>query len=187
MKRLTSKEIASRRERGLCFTCDEKYHRGHRCVSRVFIFLAEGDDPPDADIEPHDPQPEPPDPISPHTPFVLNDPVQAQISLNSLAGHVTPETLRLVGVITDRQVVLLVDDGSTHNFIQEELVTQLGLPCQSTPPLRVMVGNGQNLECSCVCIEITVEIQSVQFLVDLHVLPIFGANIVLGGCIGSSR
>ena len=42
MKRLTPEEIASRREKGLCFTCDEKYHRGHKCASRVFLFLAEG-------------------------------------------------------------------------------------------------------------------------------------------------
>ena len=102
MKRLTPEEIAYRRERGLCFMCDEKYHRGHKCASRVFLFLAEGDEPPDTDIGPPDPQPEPPNPPSPHTPSVLNDPVQAQISFNSLTGHVAPETLRLVGLIADR-------------------------------------------------------------------------------------
>ena len=96
MKRLSPDEIASMHERGLYFTCDEKYHRGHRCASRVFLFLAEGEDPSDADIEPPNPQPESPNPISPHTPSILTDPVQAQISLNSLACHVVPETLRFV-------------------------------------------------------------------------------------------
>jgi len=43
-----------------------------------------------------------------------------------------------------------------------------------------MVGNGQNLECNSIYSDITVTIQSVQFVVDLHVLPISGANIVLG-------
>ena len=91
-----------------------------------------------------------------------------------------PETLRFVGTLADRQVVLLVDGGSTHNFIQAELVSQLGLPCQPTLPLRVMVGNGQTLECNSLCSDVTVIIQSAQFVVDLHVLPISGANIVLG-------
>jgi len=59
MKRLTPDEIASRRERGLCFTCDEKYHRGHKCASRVFLFLAEGDEPSETDISLPDPQPGP--------------------------------------------------------------------------------------------------------------------------------
>jgi len=29
LKRLSPEELASRRERGLCFTCDERFHRGH--------------------------------------------------------------------------------------------------------------------------------------------------------------
>jgi len=43
-----------------------------------------------------------------------------------------------------------------------------------------MVGNGQQLECTRVCEEVSVVIQSTQFTVDLHVLPIAGANVVLG-------
>lgn len=46
-KHLTFEEIVSRRKRGLCFSCDEKYHKGHRCASRVFLLLAEEDKPPD--------------------------------------------------------------------------------------------------------------------------------------------
>ena len=34
-KRLSPEEITSRREKGLCFTCDEKYHRGHRCSALI--------------------------------------------------------------------------------------------------------------------------------------------------------
>ena len=170
-KRLSPEEIASRREKGLCFTCDEKYHRGHRCASRVFLFVAEEDDPPLYLIEPLDLIPDPPD---------THDPSPTQISLNSLEGHIAPETLHLVGTIDNHQVVLLIDGGSTHNFIQEQLVKQLGLPCQHTAPLKVMVGNGQHLDCYCLCTDVPIEIQSMIFTADLHVLPISGANVVLG-------
>lgn len=51
LKRLTSNEIASRRERRLCFTCDEKYHRGHCCASRVFLLIIEEDEPPASNID----------------------------------------------------------------------------------------------------------------------------------------
>lgn len=118
-KRLSPEEIASRRERGLCFTCEEKYHRGHKCASRVFLLLVEGDDPPDDQINPIDPQTDPPDPDPAHYTYNSFDPVPTQISLNSLAGHVAPETLRLVGTISDHRVIILIDGGSTHNFIQE--------------------------------------------------------------------
>ncbi|KAL5133625.1 hypothetical protein HKD37_03G006918 [Glycine soja] len=65
-------------------------------------------------------------------------------------------------------------------FIQLQLVSELGLSTRDTSPLRVMVGNGQQLECTRVCEEVSVVIQSTQFTVDLHVLPIAGANVVLG-------
>ena len=175
VKRLTPKEIATRRERGLCFNCDERYHRGHRCSSRFFLLISEDDDPPPLQIPQPNLQPEPetptPDPI---------DPYPTQISFNSLAGNVAPETLRFMGTIGNRHVVQLVDGGSTHNFIQHQLVSQLSLTLRTTTPLRVMVGNGQQLECTSICESVPVTIQATEFIVDLHVLPIAGANVVLG-------
>jgi len=59
-------------------------------------------------------------------------------------------------------------------------VAQLGLPCRTTTPLRVMVGNGQHLECHTVCEAITIDLQMQSFIVDLYVLSIAGANVILG-------
>ena len=171
MKHLTPEEITSRRERGLCFTCDERYHRDHRCAARTFLLVTEDEDTSDPKIDPTDP---PPDPSNEPDPF------QAQRSLNSFSGHLALKALRMVGIMANHRVVLLVDDGSTHNFVQPTLVTQLGLPCRSISPLRVMVGNGQHLDCSCICEGVPIMIQDVQFTMDLHVLPVVGANVVLG-------
>ena len=175
MKRLSPEEITSRCERGLCFNCDERYHRGHRCASRVFLLITEEEDPPSVNIDPNNPQPNTiPDPPE------VTDPYPAHISLHSLSDHHAPETLRFEGVIHAHPLVLLVDGGSTHNFVQQQLVSRLGLPCRSTPPLRVMVGNGHHLECTTICEVVPISIQNIKFLVDLYVLPIAGANIVLG-------
>lgn len=43
-----------------------------------------------------------------------------------------------------------------------------------------MVGNGQHLECTRWCEAVSVDIQATTFTIDLYVLPILGANIVLG-------
>lgn len=85
-----------------------------------------------------------------------------------------------MGNIFGHPLLLLVDGGSIHNFVQQQLVTQVGLPCRDTTPLRVMVGNGQYLECTSICDAITIHIQHHTFVVYLHVLPISGSNIVLG-------
>ena len=167
LKRLSPEEIALWRERELCFNCDEKYHRGHRCASRVFLLIIKDENPSLSNIEASDP----PD---------IVDLYLAQISFNSIAGHLAPETLHFLGLIRDHQVVLLVDGGSTHNFIQQQLVTQLGLLPRATTPLRVMVRNGQQLECNCVCEAIIVDIQDTKFTIELYVLLISGANVVFG-------
>lgn len=77
-------------------------------------------------------------------------------------------------------MLILVDGGSTHNFIQDTLVSRLGLsPCDTTP-LKVMVGNGQYLHCQQLCPTVPVMIQNIEFTIDLHILPLCGANLVLG-------
>ena len=117
-KRLSSEEITSRRERDLCFSCDEKYHRGHRCASRVFLFVADEDEAPIPNIASFDPGLDLLEPV---------DLPQAQISFNSLVGHLAPETLRLLGSLFGHQVVVLVDGGSTHNFIQNTFTAHVGV------------------------------------------------------------
>lgn len=46
---------------------------------------------------------------------------RTEISLHTMAGQVSPRTLRLKGKISALPVQTLVDGGSTHNFIQEFL------------------------------------------------------------------
>ena len=183
VRRLSLEELASRRERGLCFYCDEKYNRGHCCASRFFLLVADED----PDDDPLNPNISPP--LSPKSTRPDNsnnpihsqpDPPQAQISLHALSGHTTPETLRMTGRISHQPVVILIDSGSTHNFVQARLVKSLGLNPQPTPTLRVLVGNGNEVVCSQVCLAVTIHLQGHSFTVDLHVLPLCGADIVLG-------
>ena len=75
LKRLTPEELISRRERGLCFNCDERYHRGHRCNSRVNLLVADEDEQPAEEYNVLGLEPDSPDPS------VLNE---AQLNLHSL-------------------------------------------------------------------------------------------------------
>ena len=102
------------------------------------------------------------------------------VVLHALSGQSTPETLRITGRIANHHVVILVDGGSTHNFVQEHLVKSLGLTPQPTPTLRVLVGNGNEVECFQVFLNVAVHIQGINFSVDLHVLPLCGTDIVFG-------
>ncbi|KAL5170410.1 hypothetical protein HKD37_11G032125 [Glycine soja] len=134
-KRLTMEELAMRREKGLCFQCDEKYSRGHKCSSTLFLLIMEDSD-------------EVPEPHDPKDSDEVPEPPPAQLSFNALSGHVVPKTLRLTTTVTS--------------------------------PLRVTVGNGEELQCQQTCPNVEVTIQRHPFVIDFHVLPICGVDLVLG-------
>ncbi|KAL9326811.1 hypothetical protein ACSQ67_007456 [Phaseolus vulgaris] len=50
------------------------------------------------------------------------------------------DTIRILGFIGSQPVRVLVDSGSTHNFIQESLVDDLGPAHDSIKPFKVLVG-----------------------------------------------
>jgi len=116
--------MADRCEKGLCFNCHQKYSRSHRCPARFLLLIADVDDT-TAEANPtfHEwvldagivPQP------------VDNSENQAQISLHALSGTRASETLRLRGYIATHPICVLVDGGSTHNFIQKQVAHALGL------------------------------------------------------------
>ncbi|GJZ05087.1 retrotransposon-related protein [Tanacetum coccineum] len=60
--------------------------------------------------------------------------------LNSLIGHESSRSLQLWGMIGSSNVHVLIDNGSTHNFVQPNIVERLRLPVQTTKAFKVYVG-----------------------------------------------
>ncbi|GAV82690.1 hypothetical protein CFOL_v3_26141, partial [Cephalotus follicularis] len=90
-----------------CLNCDEKFSAGHRCKGSMSLLLLEGelDDSDVADVSESEPT----------------------ISLHAFLGDNSPRTMRLNGVVNGKAICILVDGGSTHNFIQAQVDTYLGL------------------------------------------------------------
>ena len=55
------------------------------------------------------------------------------------------------GYIRGQPVSILIDGGSTHNFVHHRVVMTLGLTTTMTSPLRITVGNGDELQCQQTC------------------------------------
>ena len=58
--------------------------------------------------------------------------LKVEISLNSVVGIMNPKTLRASGNIGEQPVVVLIDPGATHNFLNQKLVEMLGIPVLAT-------------------------------------------------------
>lgn len=169
-KQLSLEELALHREKGLCFNCDKKFSRSQKCASRLFLLIAKDDENSPQDLL--------------RSTKVCDEgqgieSFPAQISLHTLSGHMAPKTLRLLGHLNGQPVWILIDVGSTHNFIQECLVSILGLNAQFTQPLMVMVGNSHELKCSKWCRDISLQVQDQSFIINFHVLSLCGADLIL--------
>ena len=73
------------------------------------------------------------------------------ISCNALAGITTPQTLKIEVDIKKKKVIVLINSGSTHNFIHCKVVEELNCFLYTTPEFQVMVANGGTINFSRKC------------------------------------
>ncbi|GAU39167.1 hypothetical protein TSUD_147890 [Trifolium subterraneum] len=111
---------------------------------------------------------------------LIEEPHSAQLSYHALSGVQSAQTIHVLGRVGSHSVRVLVDGGSTLNFIQAQVAHKLGLPHIPSPPLKVIVGNGEELSSTQVCKDVQLEMQGHIFAVDLYALNLCGPDIVLG-------
>ena len=63
------------------------------------------------------------------------------ISCNALAGITTPQTNKIEGYIKKKKVIVLIDSGSTHNFIHCKIAKELNCFLYLAPECQVVVAN----------------------------------------------
>ncbi|KAL5782524.1 hypothetical protein ACOSP7_007553 [Xanthoceras sorbifolium] len=71
-----------------------------------------------------------------------------EISFHAIVGTEHLQTLRLQGRLKGRTVTVLVDGRSTHNFVDQSLVTKYGLPMIHDKTFQVMVANREKIDCT---------------------------------------
>ncbi|KAJ0105416.1 hypothetical protein Patl1_18246 [Pistacia atlantica] len=78
------------------------------------------------------------------------------------------------------EVVVLIDNASTHNFISEKVANMLQLPVVPTKSFNVKVANGRPLKCQGRFENVQVLLQGIPFVLTLYALPLIGLDLVLG-------
>jgi hypothetical protein len=70
-----------------------------------------------------------------------------QISLHALTGYIGPKTMMVSAQIGIRKILVLIDSGSTHNFVDHKIAKTFGLPLTPITEFWVTVANGERLSC----------------------------------------
>ncbi|KAL1533371.1 hypothetical protein AAHA92_33261 [Salvia divinorum] len=167
--RVSPTERAERTRRGVCWYCEEPWTRTHVCNKR-FLALMGDDDEPDTEAENEDTLDEA------ETMLITGD----ISTIHALASSVKPRSFRIIGAINQTPVSVLIDGGSTHNFINPTVAEKLSLHLQPISHFRVFVGNGDSLCCSYVCPQTLIVLQGHKFDIDLFILKVKGPDVVLG-------
>nr|GEZ43941.1 RVP_2 domain-containing protein [Tanacetum cinerariifolium] len=94
--------------------------------------------------------------------------------LNSLIGHGSPRSLQRWEKISTGDVHVLIDKGSTHNFIRPDVFEKLCLPTYFTKVFMVYIGRGETLLYEYMCAHVAIEIQDLRRKVDLYMLRMKG-------------
>ena len=71
----------------------------------------------------------------------------ATISDTALSGASHPKTIQLRALIGNQVVLILLDSGSTHTFVDQALLDRVSVPAQTMKkPMQVKVANGNVVE-----------------------------------------
>lgn len=97
------------------------------------------------------------------------------LSIHALLGSWGSQTLQLSKIVS-----MLVDSGSSHNFINISVARRLGLKLIAIPTKIVSVANGLKLPIQFIIKSLKWRTNGVEFEADFFAMPIGGYDVVLG-------
>ncbi|XP_048599755.1 uncharacterized protein LOC125579896 [Brassica napus] len=171
-KRFSFDEMQERKRKGLCMYCEEPFTPGHQLKHRRSELLLLEADQTEFDEEiAFDEQ------IRETT--IADDDKVPTISVHALNGCPTFNCMRLMGQYGKRKLHILIDPGSTHNFLDLQIAKSLG--CSLTPikPMAVVAASG-DLITKYKCSPFTWKMQGYDFTTETRTLALGCSNLVLG-------
>ncbi len=97
-----------------------------------------------------------------------------------MTGINQPQTLKLKGHIKNNNVTVLIDTGSTHNFLDINVARRLKFFIYPVPDMKVMVADGKTIDNVGKCHKRELNIQDYSLTSDFYTLPLGGVDVVLG-------
>lgn len=161
-----------RRARGLCDKCVEKWSHDHKCPPNVQLHamqemweLFQGDEA-----------------------FKIDEPlaqdeeasVHMVLSQAAYSGVEAPRTMKLVGCIHGKDIIILVDLGSSNTFLSTAVVQELQGQSKLSQPMNVKLANGESVQCNSEIQQARWSVDGYQFYSDLKILPLQFFDMILG-------
>lgn len=158
-----------RRSKGLCFVCGEKWGRDHKCASSIQLHVVQEL----LDVLQGSSQSE----------QAVSEPPESDtlMAISQQAINVTDSnhSIRLRGWVQGIEILMLIDSGSTHSFVYQQIGLKLSGVKAMPVPARVKVADGGFLTCSLHIIECDWLTQGIHFKSNFRLLPLGAYNVIL--------
>jgi hypothetical protein len=105
---------------------------------------------------------------------------ELEVSIDALTGWASPRTMRVAATIKSQPMMVLIDSGSTYNFLSDKVARTLRLPVVLTKSFTVHVANGERLLCQGRFEKVPIDLQGIAFFLTFYSLPLAGLDMVLG-------
>lgn len=100
------------------------------------------------------------------------DEEEIHLSLNALSGADHPKTLRVRALVGNQVMLMLIDSGSSHSFVNASLVERIGYTPVNINPMVIKVANGDKMLCNKMITGMRWWIQGYTFQHDMKVLRV---------------
>lgn len=121
-----------RREKGLCFNCDNRYIKGNKC-NEYKLFQIDFEEEEDQDLE--------------HSQDIELEETPPTIYFHALDDIITPKTIKIKVYMNKKKVTMLIDSCNTHNLIDYKLEKFLKCFIFPSPKFQVMIVYGGIKNC----------------------------------------
>nr|GEV55336.1 retrotransposable element Tf2 [Tanacetum cinerariifolium] len=126
-KKLTQQELEEKRAKNLCFYCDQKYSPGHKCNGQMYFLeiVAYEEEGNNVDCQIFEQE------------NMCEEEIMPQVSFNAMTGVPSYQTMRVKGHVKKQVLHILVDCGSTHNFLDLHAAKRMSCNLSKMCPLML--------------------------------------------------
>lgn len=167
--RVTSIQWRREEKRDLCYNCEEKWNLEHVSKSpKVYVLQAVEDLENVSGGEGSEELK-----LIEEEETSVGSKVELEISLNAITGTPSSNTMRIVGKVAEERVMVLVDSGSTHNFLDPSVLQQCRGTMDRSKKITIKVVNGEIIT-SEGFVQLELKMQGIKFFLTFYVLSLGG-------------
>ena len=108
------------------------------------------------------------------------EPQPTKGTVHTLVGYSNnPQTMKVGGLLKQQPITILIDTGSTNNFLNSKVAVHMNLPIENCSRFVVKVANGRILKCDHRCLQVKLLLQNQEIITDFFLHPLDDHEAIL--------